>query len=75
MGIKIDYNKCDWKAGKCDCNCECNCNKVDGGSCGCVGACSVNAITRKDKVIINKKKCILCGACVKVCPNKALSFF
>lgn len=70
MEIKIDYDKCCWKNGKCSSGCGCN----DGNCCeGCVEACPVQAITRKDKVEIDKKTCILCGACVNACSKKAIS--
>lgn len=59
--------------GKCvsdDCGCSCGC----GDKCeGCVEACPVEAIVRKDKVEIDKDKCINCGACVAACPKEALS--
>ena len=58
MVAKIDYSKCCWKDGKCSsCSCCRTCN-------GCVEACPVEAITRKKKVVIDKKKCISCSACV-----------
>lgn len=66
--IKIDYKKCCWKDGKCV---SCGC----GGSCckGCVEACSVGALERKQVVIFHKDKCISCGACVEACKHKAIS--
>ncbi len=67
MPIKIDYKKCCWKGGKCS---SCSC----GGACvGCVEACPANALTRKDKLTVDKKKCIECGACVAACKHNALS--
>lgn len=68
MVIKIDYKKCCWKDGKCS---SCSC----GGACiGCVEACPVKALTRtKDKVSIDAKKCIECGACVSACKHGAIS--
>ena len=65
--IKIDYGKCCWKDGKCtSCSCEGKCS-------GCLEACPVDAITRKDKVIIDNDKCINCGVCVDLCGHGALS--
>jgi len=67
----IDYNKCCWKNGSC--NCGCNCESGKSSCIGCAEVCSVGAIKRKNKVVIDYKKCIGCGACVEACPNKALS--
>lgn len=65
MPIKIDFEKCCWKNGKC-----CSC----GGACvGCVEACPVGALKRKEKLIIDKKKCIECGVCVLSCKHNAIS--
>jgi NAD-dependent dihydropyrimidine dehydrogenase PreA subunit len=68
MKIKIDYEKCCWKDGKCT-SCQC------GGSCtGCVEMCPVQAISRGDVVKINEELCISCGACISACEHSALSF-
>jgi len=67
MPIKIDYNKCCWKDGKCT---SCSC----GGACvGCVEACPMEALSRKDKLIIDREKCVECGACVQACKHHAIS--
>ena len=67
MPIKIDYNKCCWKDGKCS-SCKC------GGACeGCVEICPVEALERKDLVVFHPDKCISCGACVAACKHNAIS--
>ena len=67
MQIKIDYELCCWKDGKCtSCSCE--------GACeGCVEACPVEALKREDVLKIDHDKCIQCGACVTACKHKAIS--
>ena len=66
MPIKIDYEKCCWKDGKC--------TSCDGGEecTECIEVCPVDALTRKDKLIIDNEKCIDCGSCVAVCKHDAL---
>lgn len=65
--IKIDYEKCCFKDGKCS---SCSC----GGACsGCVEVCPVQAITRKKSIEIDKTLCLDCGACVSACKHEALS--
>ena len=64
--IKIDYDKCCWKEGQCT-SCKGGCEN------SCVDVCPVNAITRKDKVVIDKDKCIDCGVCVNSCEHGALT--
>ena len=68
MEIKINYEKCCWKNGKCA-SCGCSSGKCE----GCVEACPVQALERKEIVEINKEKCILCGACVEACSKQAIS--
>lgn len=68
MPIKIDYKKCCWKNGKCS-SCGCGCK----GACeGCVEACPVGALERKQKLEFDADKCINCGACVEACKHGAL---
>jgi len=67
MPIKIDYEKCCWKDGKCT---SCSC----GGKCvGCVEVCAAGALKREDLVVFDKDKCIDCGACVNACKHDAIS--
>jgi NAD-dependent dihydropyrimidine dehydrogenase PreA subunit len=69
MAIKINYDKCCWKDGKCT---SCGCGGK--GACkGCVEACPVGALKREKKVIVDKKKCIECGACIAACKHGAIS--
>lgn len=67
MAIKIDYDKCCWKDGKCT-SCEC-----DGACKGCVEACPVEALKREQIVKIDESKCTECGACVEACEHEAIS--
>ena len=61
----IIINAC-WKNGRCS---SCSC----GGACiGCVEACSTGALKRKNKVELDIKKCIECGACVSACKHGAI---
>jgi Fe-S-cluster-containing hydrogenase component 2 len=65
--IQIDYDKCCWKDGQCtSCSCEGGCEN------SCVDICPVDAITRKEKVIIDEK-CIDCGVCIDSCKHGALT--
>lgn len=66
--IKIDYNKCCWKDGKCVSSC---CG--DGKTCeGCVEACPAGALERKDIVVFYPAKCVDCGACIDACKYEAI---
>ncbi len=67
MSIKIDYKKCCWKLGKCT---SCTCGKA---CVGCVEACTQGALSRKDKVVVDKTKCISCGSCIAACKHEAIS--
>ena len=69
MKIKIDYDKCCWKNGKCV---SCGCGS---GDCcdGCVEHCAVGAIVRKKIIKVDNSKCIGCGACVEACKHNAIS--
>ncbi|MFH1092745.1 MAG: 4Fe-4S binding protein [Candidatus Omnitrophota bacterium] len=67
MPIKIDYEKCCWKDGKCT-SCKC------GGECvGCVEACPVGALERKMIVEFDAEICVDCGACIEACKYNAIS--
>ncbi len=67
MPVKIDYEKCCWKDGKCT---SCSCK----GACeGCVEACPVEALKRGKIVEVDNKKCIESGACVVACEHEAIS--
>lgn len=77
MAVKIDYDKCCWKDGKCvseSCGCESNAACGDSKGCdGCVEACPVQALTRGEIVEINNDECISCSACVAACEKGAIS--
>ena len=68
--IKIDYDKCCWKDGKCV---SCGCGGSTTACEGCVEACPVGALERKDKLVLDTDKCVDCGACVSACKHEALS--
>jgi len=65
--IKIDYEKCCWKDGKCT---SCCCDKP---CVGCVEACPTKALERKDVLVLDKEKCIECGLCIPACEHGAIS--
>ena len=50
--------------------------KIDKDKCdacgSCAEACPVDAITVKDKAVVNEDECIDCGTCVDECPNDAI---
>jgi len=67
MSVKIDYEKCCWKDGKCK-SCAC------GNACvGCVEACPVGALERKMNLEYDSTICTDCGACIDACKHEALS--
>lgn len=85
MGIKVDHSKCAYAMNICDCGddsksgcCDCGCgdtsteSQCDCSGSGCKEVCPVDAITRKDMVIIDDNKCIECKACIEACPYNAL---
>lgn len=71
MAINIDYKKCCWKDGKCT-SC-CSDGKCGDKCVGCVEVCPVQALKRESKVIVDKTKCINCGACISACKHNAIS--
>ena len=66
--IKIDYEKCCFKDGKCV-NCGCD----SAGCDGCVEVCPVGALSREKTVVIDNSKCLDCGACIEACKHGAIS--
>ena len=41
--------------------------------CGlCVKICPAGALTKQDRIVVNKDKCIRCGLCQSRCPQKAI---
>ena len=41
----------------------------------CLTRCNAGAITIGEKVMIDQNKCVGCGACFSICPQKAISVF
>jgi len=67
MKVKIDYEKCCWKEGKCT---SCSCK----GACkGCVEACVFGALEKGKIINVNEEKCTGCGLCVESCKHGAIS--
>jgi NAD-dependent dihydropyrimidine dehydrogenase PreA subunit len=67
--IKIDYDKCCWKDGKCTSSC---CDESAEKCDGCVEACPTGALERQDILVFDPDKCIDCGACIPVCKHDAI---
>ncbi len=72
MVIKINYDKCCWKDGKCV-SCTCKSGGTKKACVGCVEVCPVGALTRGKKVMFNASECIDCGACVSACKHNAIT--
>lgn len=66
MPVLINHDKCCLRDGESTCG---GCN--DGRRC-CVEACPVEALSKGDIIHVDSEKCIDCGVCVEVCPNKAI---
>ena len=42
-------------------------------ACGaCMEACSFNALTLEETIVVNEQRCVGCGVCVHTCPTEAL---
>ncbi|MFA5029907.1 MAG: 4Fe-4S binding protein [Patescibacteria group bacterium] len=67
MPIKIDYQKCCFKDGKCVSCCGSSCS-------GCVEACPGGALSRGKLVEYAEDKCNNCGSCISACKYQAITF-
>ena len=67
--IKIDYDKCCWKDGKCVSAC---CGESSDKCEGCVEACPTGALERKDIIVFYADKCVDCGVCIEACKYDAI---
>ncbi|MBU1113234.1 MAG: 4Fe-4S binding protein [Candidatus Omnitrophica bacterium] len=67
MPLKIDYEKCCWKDGRCiSCGCGSDC-------VGCVEACPSGALKRSKILEYSAENCTDCGLCIQACKYDALS--
>ena len=76
MTVKINYDLCCWKDGKCTSksnNTECSCSHNNKECKGCVTVCPTEAITRDRIVKINEDLCTDCGICVDVWKQRSKS--
>ena len=74
--MKIDYELCCWKDGRCTSGSsdKSSCCSADSGACeGCAEICPTGAITRNNTVHVDIELCTDCGVCVDACPHGALT--